>query len=202
MSAVRREMREWTVYVEALAPEGAPEASPDVVASALMDQLADYGASASADEGSWSVQFSVEAESTSEAADHGRELVDKAAAAAGLPDWPLARLEAVWSALVERELLDSPLPQLLGTHEVAEALGVSRQRLHELRTTGRFPEPVAELRATPLWLRSAVDAFLEDWDRRPGRRRGGPSAAAVVGLTGAATVAGVLARSVQRLAKP
>lgn len=193
-------MREWTVYVEALAPEGTEAGyPPDLMASALMDQLADYGASVSADARSWSVQFSVEAESTSEAADYGRDLVLKAVDAAGLPDWPLVRLEAVWSALVERELLDSPLPQLLGTHEVAEALGVSRQRFHELRASGRFPEPVAELKATPLWLRSAVDAFLGEWDRRPGRRSAGRTAAALGGAAGAAVL---LARSLGRVAKP
>ncbi len=198
-------MREWTIYIEAMAPEGAEASTPaDVVASALMDQLADNGASASADERSWSIQFLVEAESSPEAADQGRELIDKAVASAGLPDWPLVRLEAVWTDLVARKLLESPLPQLLGTHEVAAALGVSRQRFHELRTSGRFPEPIAELRSTPLWLRSAVDAFLEGWDRRPGRRGRGPSAAALVGLAGPGpgAVAGALARSVQRLPKP
>lgn len=166
-------MPEWAVYVEAVAPEGAPTAtSAEVVAEVLMDKLAGYGASAAAGERSWSAQFSVEAESATEAASQGGELVAKAVAVAGLPDWPLARLEAVLSDLVDRDLDEPLLPQLLGTHEVAEALRVSRQRFHELRTSGRFPEPVAELRSTSLWLRSAVDAFLEGWDRRPGRRSG------------------------------
>ena len=135
-----------------------------------MDRLADYGASAAADPASWSVQFSLEAESSREAADHGHQVVSKAVAAAGLPDWPIVRVEAVRSEVVDREQLISPLPQLLGTQEVAAMLGVSRQRLYELRSSGRFPEPVAELAATPLWLRSAIAAFIELWDRRPGRR--------------------------------
>ena len=44
------------------------------------------------------------------------------------------------------------------------------KRFHELRARNDFPEPVLQLAATPLWLRSAIDAFLEGWDRRPGRR--------------------------------
>jgi hypothetical protein len=50
-----------------------------------------------------------------------------------------------------------------------KVLGVTRQRLHELRTAGRFPLPLVDLAATPVWLRSTVESFLEHWDRRPGR---------------------------------
>lgn len=51
-------------------------------------------------------------------------------------------------------------PDLLGTAEVAEVLGVEKTRLSRWRELGvvlpngrrvPFPQPVLELRATPLW---------------------------------------------------
>jgi predicted DNA-binding transcriptional regulator AlpA len=60
---------------------------------------------------------------------------------------------------------------ILGTTEVVELLGVSRQRIHELRTAGRFPEPMVELAAGPIWLRSGIEAYLETWSRKAGRPR-------------------------------
>jgi predicted DNA-binding transcriptional regulator AlpA len=161
----------WSVYLEALAPEGAG-VPHDLfgLASTLMDLLSEHGAVTSAGDRSWSVQLSVTAKSSSDALDRAQELVAKAAVHVGLPDWPFVRVEAVWDELIDAEQSESPLPQLLGSQEVVEALGVSRQRFHELRARKDFPEPVLQLAATPLWLRSAIDAFLEGWDRRPGRR--------------------------------
>jgi len=87
----------------------------------------------------------------------------------GLPEWPVVRLEAVREDVLDAELRRSPFPSIVGTREVTEMLGISRQRLHELRRDGRFPEPMVELAAGPIWLRAAVEAFLRIWDRRPGR---------------------------------
>ncbi len=64
---------------------------------------------------------------------------------------------------------NSSSEQLLGIAEIASLLGVSRQRVYELRAKPQFPRPVAELAAGPVWARSAVEAFLGRWDRRPGR---------------------------------
>ena len=59
-------------------------------------------------------------------------------------------------------------PELVGVSEVAEVLGVSRQRVNELdrlaqRPTTRnpFPEPIARLRAGPVWDKRDVDAWQE-----------------------------------------
>lgn len=62
--------------------------------------------------------------------------------------------------------------RLLGLAEVADCLGVSRQRVYQLhRDHPLFPVPVAELRATKVWLAEDIEQFMKDWDRRPGRRR-------------------------------
>lgn len=59
---------------------------------------------------------------------------------------------------------------LAGLAEIADLLGVSRERVRQLRAEAGFPEPVAELQATPLWRRSEVAAWDAGRPRRPGRR--------------------------------
>jgi predicted DNA-binding transcriptional regulator AlpA len=54
---------------------------------------------------------------------------------------------------------------LMGTTEIAELLGVSRQRADQLSRTEGFPEPVAEIAAGRIWLREDVD----HWARQTGR---------------------------------
>jgi predicted DNA-binding transcriptional regulator AlpA len=52
---------------------------------------------------------------------------------------------------------------ILGTAEVAEVLGVSKQRIHGLRKMAEFPEPFKMLASTPLWDRRDVMTFLSKW---------------------------------------
>jgi predicted DNA-binding transcriptional regulator AlpA len=59
---------------------------------------------------------------------------------------------------------------LVGVAEVAEMLGVSRQRVHAIAATHpEFPEPVAELSAGKIWLRKDIAG----WARHTGRELGG-----------------------------
>ena len=60
--------------------------------------------------------------------------------------------------------------ELAGLAEVAELLGVSRERVRQLRAEAAdFPAPVAELQATPVWRRGDVLAWDAARPRRPGR---------------------------------
>jgi len=61
-------------------------------------------------------------------------------------------------------------PDLLGLAETAEMLGVERQRIGRWRRLGvvlpdgrrvPFPEPIAELRATPVWRGSTIRALRD-----------------------------------------
>ena len=55
---------------------------------------------------------------------------------------------------------------LVGLTEIAEMLGLSRQRIHQLtREAPDFPEPTVVLKAGSIWEREAVEA----WARRTGR---------------------------------
>ena len=52
---------------------------------------------------------------------------------------------------------------LVGISEIADLLGVSRQRVDAItRTHKDFPEPEAELKSGRIWLRAKV----EEWARR------------------------------------
>lgn len=54
---------------------------------------------------------------------------------------------------------------LLGTSEIAELLGISRQMVHRLTRRDDFPAPTAELAIGKVWRRADVEA----WARKTGR---------------------------------
>lgn len=63
------------------------------------------------------------------------------------------------------------MPELMSAAEIAEELGVARQRVHQLRSTAAFPAPLAELRGGAVWDAAAVRKFAQQWQRKPGRPR-------------------------------
>jgi prophage regulatory protein len=54
---------------------------------------------------------------------------------------------------------------LVGLTEIADMLGVSRQRVDQLAATEAFPEPVADLAAGRVWKLADV----EKWAKATGR---------------------------------
>lgn len=57
------------------------------------------------------------------------------------------------------------LPPLVAAHEIAQMLGVSRQRVSQLATSEGFPTPAANLTVGRIWLREDI----EDWATATGR---------------------------------
>ncbi len=55
--------------------------------------------------------------------------------------------------------------ELVGVAEIAEMIGVSKQRVHQLASREDFPRPVASLIAGTIWRRDDI----VDWARRTGR---------------------------------
>ena len=53
----------------------------------------------------------------------------------------------------------------MGVAEIAELLGVTRQRIHQLRQLEGFPEPTSVLAIGPVW----ESAVVERWARETGR---------------------------------
>lgn len=85
----------------------------------------------------------------------------------------IARVDVMTDDYLERELSQEP-EAYAGVSEVAKLLGVSRQRVFELRTRGDFPAPVADLAAGPVWRLSTLKRFISEWPRKPGRPRKNP----------------------------
>lgn len=161
----------WSVLVECAAPEGAAPLDPeDNRADALVDAVVEHDGVSTLGADRYDVRLSIEGDDVLAVGVRARELVWKAVANAGLPEWPVVRLDVMTHGDLELELSRPTLPALAGVTEVADRLGVSRQRLAELRTRPGFPSPFVELAATPVWLVDAIDSWAEGWDRRPGRR--------------------------------
>jgi len=164
----------WSVLVEIEAPEGEHLRAGDRCLDALADVLiAEHHGIITGSATGWSARISVDdfdpVHADWQAVEAGRRIVMGMAEKVGLPDWPVVRLEAVREDVLDAELERSNFPDVVGTQEVTKLLDVSRQRLHELRHSGRFPTPMIELAAGPIWLRTAIDSFLDHWARKPGR---------------------------------
>jgi hypothetical protein len=173
------------VTVEAKSPYPRYEVSVQAALVEFAEALTDYFAQVHGDGAGWMAHLLVRAPYP---ADPWRIAVDAIGVArnkAGLPEWPIVRAEVVWTD-VPAEVPGRPgFPDIVGPGEVLKMLGVSKQRLHELRTSGRFPLPTVELISGPVWLQAVVEAFEKGWERRPGRPRSvAPSAVLICELCG------------------
>ncbi|MDO3335134.1 helix-turn-helix transcriptional regulator [Mycobacteroides abscessus] len=93
-------------------------------------------------------------------------------------------LEILTDAEQARRADEPTMPELMSAVDVAEELGVSRQRVHTLRTNPEFPAPLAELGGGAVWDARAIRAFNERWDRKPGRPRGRSEEVSIAGTSG------------------
>lgn len=50
---------------------------------------------------------------------------------------------------------------LIGIAEIAQILGVSRQRAHQIADKRTFPLPVQRLAMGPVWTRAQLDEYLK-----------------------------------------
>ncbi len=160
-------MQWYSVRVQA---RGEPARVPDDARDRFMDLLQDLHGTVGATNREWDATISLFAGSATHAAEYASaELLPKLAEKAGFPPWPVVRVEAVQEDVLDEELERSNFPDLVSGPEAAAMLKVSRQRLHQLAMTSRFPKPLYELGAGKLWHRAAVERFAETWERKPGR---------------------------------
>ena len=153
-------MTRWTVQMEL-------DSDPDSVGvDQLEDALSRYDATVSRipGEGVLVVAHNAADSMLRAAADVERAVLDVAGAVAVLSLTLMP--EQIHEARADRPTL----PQLVSSPEVAEMLGVSRQRVHQLRASANFPAPLFELRTGPIWDVRAIARFARIWDRKPGRR--------------------------------
>jgi hypothetical protein len=159
---------EWSVRVEVRRPESVATGEDSI--ATFLAQLANRSAAVADGPGSdtYSVQLSIDVPTPVHAVARGVEVVRRAAAVAGLPEWPVVHAQATAADELDRKLTPD-LPELVGTSEIAVILGVSRQRAHALAHRDDFPEPIARLASGSVWARPSIDFFAESWKRKPGR---------------------------------
>lgn len=58
---------------------------------------------------------------------------------------------------------------LVGVTEIADLLGVTRQRASAVTELPDFPHPIGTARGGRYWTTESVDRFAERWQRQPGR---------------------------------
>lgn len=162
----------WNVHLEAVGDEPYDEG----LLKELLDHLMEYdgvvtGTPEEPVDGRtrYGAGFSVQAADAVEAVVRARGVFEHAVALARLPPWPPVRVEAQTEGELEIELSRPSFPPLLGVAELAERLEVSRQRAWTIAGRSDFPQPVARLRATPVWTAGSVRRFLESWPRKVGR---------------------------------
>lgn len=65
-----------------------------------------------------------------------------------------------------------PLPELAGVPEIAQRLGISRQRVYQvIETYADFPTPIATLHSGRIWRLAEIDEWAERWEACEPRRR-------------------------------
>ena len=140
----------------------------EAIAEELLDRLGDdavVGVEADALE----VDISVRARDVLAAA---RKAVDRATLALSklkISSISIDALTLQTEAELDEELAQPSYPELVGVAEIADILGVSRQRVHELSQRRDFPVPIARLAAGPVWPRPWLNRFVDSWERKPGR---------------------------------
>ena len=106
-----------------------------------------------------------------EASATGRALIREALMAARVPWGAVVREESLHVESFGEELVGRGLENLLDSAEVCARLGVSRQRLSQLRQQTWFPTPTTMAGKRPLWRERSIDDFAATWVRRPGRKK-------------------------------
>jgi hypothetical protein len=162
-------MAQWTCTVEAV--NAAYAGDVEDLSDSLLAQLRTHQGTVAFGEGRITATFNVDARLVLQATEIALKTWNKA-----LDDG------SAWSVVsVAIRRADQPddlpgLPKLLGVAEVAEQLGVSKQRATELGRTHRlFPPPLAELASGPVWTAWQISSFQQTWDRKPGRPGGAPA---------------------------
>ena len=123
------------------------------------------------DHGRYGARLVIEADSPTQALDIAARETENAASQANLPNMPLVHAEVTEWDEFERRLDQPTYPGMIGVSELAELLGVNRQRASAVARSANFPKPAAELAAGPVWFEPTVRRFVQSWDRKPGRPR-------------------------------
>lgn len=157
----------------------------------LADLLTELSGAVAGDREGVSATLDIVADSPARAVDEAQGKVHELLEKVGARVVGFTAVSAITAEEQERMLATPLVPPLLGVAEVSKELGVTKQRVAQLRYRPDFPDPVAELAAGPIWTQASLSRFIEQWDRSPGRPRKASAAQLgtvmlIVGLIGLA----------------
>jgi hypothetical protein len=110
----------------------------------------------------WSARLQVNADDALRAVSQALDLLEVSG--------PVVRVDAMTVEETEHQLASPALPDLVGILDIQELAGLrTKQRAHQVTELPGFPPPALATRAGRLWTRAAVERFLRQWPRRPGR---------------------------------
>jgi hypothetical protein len=175
------QFQDWSVSLVVAAPADVSSEDIGPLADSVLQLLADIEVPdtvVSEDDGDLALSFTVRADGPNRAVDRGVDLWSKIAAETGIDSWPLVRAEAATYDELEKDFRATALPPLVGVSEVAEMLGVTKQRVSALHQENRLPRPLARLASGPVWAAAGIQKFSETRANRPYRSPEPASAAA------------------------
>jgi hypothetical protein len=135
----------------------------------LMTGLADFSPSIATSNRRIRTSIALDAPDAEAAIATGLDYVRSALRAIGI-DSALTHVDADTDEEMAARLREVSLPRLVGITEIANYLGVTRQRASELGKSEGFPRAVTRLASGPVWLEASMLRFASNWKRTPGRR--------------------------------
>lgn len=138
----------------------------------ILDALAEHHASAALATDSGSISLTVSAPDAIQAAALIPKILTKAQPITGTVT--ISSLEILSEDAFQTSLEEPEIPDLVGLTEIAEMAGVSRQRANAIVKQDSFPTPVLTLAAGQFRTRAAVQNWVNNWTRKPGRKPTNP----------------------------
>ena len=151
----------WSASVRLKLPEAVSRTVHPTVRSRVAELLEDRGPVLDIGPDFLGFVFGLRSTEESAAHDEARPYIDKVLGLLGTTPDEIIWVRIVNTSLARRALADDG-DDLVGVAEVAEILGVSKQRIYQLAQRDDFPDPVRRLRATPIW----SDAEMRDFAKR------------------------------------
>jgi hypothetical protein len=161
-------MTEWSIAVTTRGP-GPVDAVEDA-AEAIAAKLSDFAPVLAISPDEVTIRIAVEGDPAEAVVPLAISKIRGAVESAGWSGHVIEVEASEWSTF-EKKLDEPTYPELVGITEIAALLGTSRQRASELARSPKFPAPLADLAAGPVWPKPAIARFVGDWERRPGRPR-------------------------------
>ena len=135
---------------------------PAASAARMRSRLSTWQPTLALEDDSWSARLHIDADDVLRAVSQALDVLEVSG--------PVVQVDAMTAEEAERHLASPTLPDLVGILDIQEPADLrTKQRAHQVTELPGFPPPALATRAGRLWVKVAVERFLGQWRRRPGR---------------------------------